>query len=145
MGRGSDGGRGAAHASTSERTLTPVSYRAIVAAEVEPIREHALHLADDLLDEVPRLLRPGTDHRDAEAQRPGAPGGHGDEREQQHVGQLDDAGRRAAQREHLEDGRPVAHEPVRAAQLVARDRQRRLDPVGERRLLVERLQHAARG
>ena len=31
-------------------------------------------------------------------------------------------------------------EPVRPAQLVARDRQRRLDPVGERRLLVERLQ-----
>ena len=42
--------------------------------ELEPLGQHPLDLADDLLDEVARLLRPGTRHDDHEAERPGAAG-----------------------------------------------------------------------
>ena len=71
---------------------------------------------------------------------PVRPAVDGDERQEEHVGQLDDARRRPAEREHLEDGRPVRHEAVRPAELVARHGDRLVDPLAERGLLVERLQ-----
>ena len=52
--------------------------------------------------------------------------------------------RRAAEREHLEDGRAIGDEAVRPADLVARDAERLLDPLAVRGLFVERLRKWSR-
>jgi hypothetical protein len=75
---------------------------------------------------------------------PVRPATTGDEREQQHLGELDDALGGAAEGEHLEDRRALADLPVGPAQLVARDLDRHR-PLGEGGLFVDRASACARG
>ena len=88
---------------------------------------------------------PGPTIADDEAERTGATRGDRDQRQKKHVRELDDPRGRAAEGEHLEDRRAIGDEAVRTAELVARERERRIDPLGELRFFVERLQRLARG
>src|SRR5579871_1804814 len=77
--------------------------------ELQRVGQKALDLGGDLLDDVAGLVDGGADHRDHELERAGAPRDHGREREEEHLGDLDDALGGLAQGQHLEDGGPLAH------------------------------------